>query len=350
MVAWHGRILVTVDALLNQAIVALKTGDKTEARRLLGNALALDSENETAWLWLSGAVETREERIACLENVLSIDPDNEPARRGLARLGVPVKQASSDAAEQATEHMQDGQLGSLPEIDGGQEQSAPASDPTTPQRRSQPAARTKSGEQASVDTLLKVLAVLAAVAVAAIFGYLVLKGIGDVFPDSGATSAELAENPEQPQWQQIGSQDGRFALMMPEFPEYDVQEVLTPVGPLDLHIFSVSSEDSVFMAAYNDYPEFVVSSSDVGKMLDGARDGAVSNVDGTLLSENQIRLQGYPGRELWIEADVDGEEGLARARIFLVGRRMYQILVAGPKRQFPSQDAERCLNSFLLVQ
>jgi hypothetical protein len=104
------------------------------------------------------------------------------------------------------------------------------------------------------------------------------------------------------------------------------------------------------MAAYNDYPEFVVSSSDVGNMLDGARDGAVSNVGGTLLSENQIRLQGYPGRELWIEADVDGQEGLARARIFLVGRRMYQILVAGPKSQFPSQDAERCLNSFLLVQ
>ena len=341
---------MTVDALLNQAIVALKAGDKTEARRLLGNALALDSENKMAWLWLSGAVDTRDERIACLENVLSIDPDNEPARRGLERLGVPVKQALRGAAEQATEPTQAGEMVSVPEIDGEQEQSAPNRGQTTLQRRSQPAIRATSGEQASVDTLLKVLAVLAAVAVAAIFGYLVLTGIGDVFPDSDATSVESAADAEQPQWQQIGSQDGRFALMMPEFPNYDVQEVLTPVGTLELHIFSVSSADSVFMAAYNDYPEFVVSSSDVGNMLDGARDGAVSNVGGTLLSENQIRLQGYPGRELWIEADVDGQEGLARARIFLVGRRMYQILVAGPKSQFPSQDAERCLNSFLLVQ
>jgi hypothetical protein len=337
---------VTVDAMLNQAVAALKAGDKTEARRLLGNVLALDSDNEMAWLWLSGAVETRQERIACLENVLSIDPDNEPARRGLERLGVPVTQAI-----RTTEQMQAGQMVAVLETGGGEDQSAPNHrGQTTTQRRSQPAARAKSGEQASVDTLLKVLAAFAAVAVVAIFGYLVLTGIGDVFPDSGATSTESTADAEHPQWQQIGSQDGRFALMMPEFPDYNVQEVLTPVGPLELHIFSVNSEDSVFMAAYNDYPEFVVSSSDVGKMLDGARDGAVSNVDGTLLSESQIRLQGYPGREMWIEADVEGQEGLARARIFLVGRRMYQILVAGPKSQFPSQDAERCLNSFLLVQ
>jgi hypothetical protein len=339
------------DAILNQAVAALKAGDKTEARRLLGNVLAQDSENETAWLWLSGAVETREERIACLENVLSINPDNEPARRGLARLGAPFIPASQGTAAQATGRTQAGQMASVQDFDGsGRGQSAPADHPTAAQRRSQPATRTTSGAQTSMDTVLKVVAVFAAVAVVAIFGYLALTLVDDAVPESVAANPEAPASVKQPEWQQIGSQDGRFAVMMPEFPDYDVQDVLTPVGTLKLHIFSVSAEDSVFMAAYNDYPEFIVNSGDAGKMLDGARDGAVSNVSGKLLSESQIRLQGYPGRELWIEADVDGQDGLARARIYLVGRRLYQILVAGPKNQFPNHDAERCLNSFILVQ
>jgi len=347
-----GRIAVTVDAMLDQAIMAFKAGRKTEARQLLGKVLALDSENETAWLWLSGAVDTREERIACLENVLSINSDNNAARRGLESLGVPLKVERPGGIAQAAKPRQSGltppptQTG----VGSGLEQSATLKNPADIGHRSPSRTGAKTGAQSSVDTLLKAAAALAIAAVAAIFGFLVITWVGDSIPDSVAANAEPDEAAHQPDWQQIGSQDGRFAIMMPDFPEYGVQDVLTPVGALQVHIFSVSVDDSVFMAAYNDYPEFIVSSSDAGKMLDGARDGAVSNVNGKLLSERQIRLQGHPGRELWIEADVEGQEGLARARIYLVGRRLYQVLVAGPENQFPESDAERCLDSFLIVQ
>lgn len=49
-------------------------------------ALKQDERNETAWLWLSGAVDNDEERAICLENVLTINPANERARRGLEEL------------------------------------------------------------------------------------------------------------------------------------------------------------------------------------------------------------------------------------------------------------------------
>ncbi len=72
--------------MLNRAIAAAKAGRKAEARQLLEAVLDTDERNERAWLWLSSVVDGDEERIICLENVLSINPDSQAARKGLAFL------------------------------------------------------------------------------------------------------------------------------------------------------------------------------------------------------------------------------------------------------------------------
>jgi len=77
---------MTTDELLKQGIAALKAGRKAEARNLLMQVVEQDERNEMAWLWLSGAVDTDEERRICLENVLAINPNNGVARRGLESL------------------------------------------------------------------------------------------------------------------------------------------------------------------------------------------------------------------------------------------------------------------------
>jgi hypothetical protein len=77
---------MTTDDLLKQGIAALKAGHKTEARDLLMQAVEQDERNEMAWLWLSGAVDTDEDRRICLENVLTINPNSEIAQRGIELL------------------------------------------------------------------------------------------------------------------------------------------------------------------------------------------------------------------------------------------------------------------------
>jgi hypothetical protein len=72
---------------LNQAIAALKAGNRAEARRLLESILAVDRRNEQAWLWMSGVVDQDAERVICLENVLTLNPYNQRARKGLEMLG-----------------------------------------------------------------------------------------------------------------------------------------------------------------------------------------------------------------------------------------------------------------------
>ena len=76
-----------IDTTLKQAVSAAKAGRKEEARRLLEAVLDADDRNEQAWLWMSGVTDSDEERVICLENVLTINPHNEAARKGLVALG-----------------------------------------------------------------------------------------------------------------------------------------------------------------------------------------------------------------------------------------------------------------------
>ncbi len=74
------------DRWLRQGITAVKAGNRTEGREWLMKVLAADDHNEQAWLWLSGVVTSPEERRVCLENVLTLNPDNNLAQKGLAKL------------------------------------------------------------------------------------------------------------------------------------------------------------------------------------------------------------------------------------------------------------------------
>jgi hypothetical protein len=84
-----------VEAMIRQAIRAAKAGQKDEARQLLLRVTEIDETNEKAWIWLSGVVETDEDRMTCLENVLIINPGNQDAQRGLRMLE--AKQAKSQS-------------------------------------------------------------------------------------------------------------------------------------------------------------------------------------------------------------------------------------------------------------
>lgn len=75
-----------VNAMVKDAVRALKANNKEEARALLQQAIDLDPYNEQAWLWLSGVVEGEEDQRTCLQNVLFINPGNENARQGLEML------------------------------------------------------------------------------------------------------------------------------------------------------------------------------------------------------------------------------------------------------------------------
>jgi len=75
--------MAKIDAWLRGGIEAARAGEKDKARRLLEQVVEADQTNETAWLWLSAVVDTREERIRCLEAALKLNPANQDAQMAL---------------------------------------------------------------------------------------------------------------------------------------------------------------------------------------------------------------------------------------------------------------------------
>jgi tetratricopeptide (TPR) repeat protein len=85
-----------ITSSLREGVAAAKAGDTARARELLTEVAVRDEENVQAWFTLSEVVEDEEEREICLENVLTLDPDNLEARKRLEAL-------QSDAAPVAFE-------------------------------------------------------------------------------------------------------------------------------------------------------------------------------------------------------------------------------------------------------
>ena len=72
--------------VLQKAIQAARAGRKIEARDLLIQVVETDPGNEMAWVWLSGLVDSLEDRIIACENALTINPENQKVRRYLEEL------------------------------------------------------------------------------------------------------------------------------------------------------------------------------------------------------------------------------------------------------------------------
>lgn len=69
--------------LFQEAAEAYKAKDKNKARELLLQVTELDERNAKAWLLLSAVVDTLDDQLTALENVLALEPNNDKARKGL---------------------------------------------------------------------------------------------------------------------------------------------------------------------------------------------------------------------------------------------------------------------------
>lgn len=75
------------DTIFQEAVEALREGDKAKAKDLLTKLLKTDQNNIQYWIWLSASVESTKERIYCLQTALQLDPEDATAKRGLVLLG-----------------------------------------------------------------------------------------------------------------------------------------------------------------------------------------------------------------------------------------------------------------------
>jgi hypothetical protein len=148
-------------------------------------------------------------------------------------------------------------------------------------------------------------------------------------------------------WREFSSKEGRFSVLVPGTLSEQTQNLTTQAGAIDLHFFVVEQDGFQYLVSYNDYPDAMVREANADKVLDGARDGVVANVQGRLLNEAKVWLADYPGRELRIKIP-EGRQAM-RTRLYFVGNRLYQVGVLSAEDGAAAEEIGKFLNSFKLL-
>jgi hypothetical protein len=154
-------------------------------------------------------------------------------------------------------------------------------------------------------------------------------------------------------WQEFTSEEGGFAVLMPSEPVEQTQPASTPDSTENHMFMARHGETAAFGVAYTDLPEDLASVEPEAMqgILDMGRDGALASMGGTLLAEEVISLEGFPGRHIEFELPEErfpgGGQGVLR--VYLVGSRVYQVLALAVRDYLVAEDVDRFLSSFRLL-
>jgi len=141
-------------------------------------------------------------------------------------------------------------------------------------------------------------------------------------------------------WVKFTSDTGRFSVLMPEAPTEQKETTQSEHGPYTTHLFIVKDPQNVYLIGWVDYdPSFNCNRQ---SELDANRDNFVKGVKATLLSSRTLTLDGYQALEFSAEAG----DRVFRSRVYMVGRRPYQIVIGVPKDNEDPVVVNRFFNSF----
>jgi hypothetical protein len=127
----------------------------------------------------------------------------------------------------------------------------------------------------------------------------------------------------EPEMQVFTSASGGFSISMPGTPKETVQNIDSAAGPLELHQFLVEDGNVAYIVMYNDYPN---TPDNQEAFFNKVRDGGMNAVHGNLRKEKAIARQGYPGRAF----DIETSDTLLLQDVYLVGKRLYQVILGVP--------------------
>lgn len=98
-----------IDELLRKGMTAVRRGHLEPARRLLGQVVEADPQNEMAWLWLVQAADPHDpaQKKVALEKVLELNPQNKWAAEQLTQLQPAAASTETAEATEAADNYQE---------------------------------------------------------------------------------------------------------------------------------------------------------------------------------------------------------------------------------------------------
>ena len=148
-------------------------------------------------------------------------------------------------------------------------------------------------------------------------------------------------------WETYTASDGSFSIELPGKPT--LQNVQAPVeggGVTPLTLVSVNpTSNTVYMCSYAEDENIEKKSPD--EALESGRDGSLRKIQGTVISQRSMTVQGYPALEM--QARARGES-LVDSRMIVAGKRLYMIMaVASVQQDREPKTIQRMFESFKII-
>jgi hypothetical protein len=149
------------------------------------------------------------------------------------------------------------------------------------------------------------------------------------------------------EWNKFVSPDDQFSVNFPTHPKRESDIVNTPDGKAELIQYMSKKGNILYAVMYGDYPAKGIIGKSQDELLNNARDGAVNNVQGKILSETIISKEGYPGREFAVKVEPNS---VVTAQIVLRNNRIYQVMVVAPSDELFTSKRRQFLDSFEMLK
>ena len=162
----------------------------------------------------------------------------------------------------------------------------------------------------------------------------------------------LALHAEDARSVNFSSKKGKFSVVLSAKPiEKSSKVKINKKRDGDLHIFAVPQKDksSAQVITYSDYLTDEIG-ADRDKFLATVVERNVLKLNGSLVSDVKITIgkQKAPGRDIRI--DQAAKKRIYRAKFFLVGNRLYQVVALGSAEFIKSKPVEEYFKSFAIEE
>jgi len=149
-------------------------------------------------------------------------------------------------------------------------------------------------------------------------------------------------------WVEYGSQPHLFTVMTPKSFEVSRDTTQSAAGEMELITYLAELGSVAYGVVCSDFPQDFVDKTEANTLLKNGSIGFINQFKGKVSSEQLLSLQGNPGLEIALTGVTQGVDIFAKARFYLVGRRLYQVMVIAEKGKEDAKAIDKFLGSFKL--
>ena len=153
-------------------------------------------------------------------------------------------------------------------------------------------------------------------------------------------------------WETVVSEDGQYSVEMPATPNFRATKSRTsPDGQVRMNIRGCRAAGGSYFVQKSEFATNLITGTE-DTQLDAERDEFARQYGGTPTGEKKVTLGGaIPGREFTIRGKPKGELGIitVRVREYLVGKKIYAVLVTSMANRELPDDTDRFLGSLKLL-